>query len=90
MTHDDGTPTENTATEDGQAAQTANGRAPSRRSLLGWGGAGLALGAVSAGGTAAALRTGDDARPAGADATAGSAIAFHGRHQAGIASAVQD
>ncbi|MFJ3955920.1 iron uptake transporter deferrochelatase/peroxidase subunit [Streptomyces libani] len=90
MTHDDGTPTENTATGDDQAAQTANGRAPSRRSLLGWGGAGLALGAVSAGGTAAALRTGDDARPAGADATAGSAIAFHGRHQAGIASAVQD
>ncbi|MFG2209019.1 iron uptake transporter deferrochelatase/peroxidase subunit [Streptomyces sp. NPDC048638] len=66
------------------------GRTPSRRSLLGWGGAGLALGAVAAGGTAAALRTGDDARPAGADATAGAAVAFHGRHQAGVATAVQD
>ncbi|MFI1501549.1 iron uptake transporter deferrochelatase/peroxidase subunit [Streptomyces platensis] len=90
MTHDDDTSTESGATEAGGAAQTADGRAPSRRSLIGWGGAGLALGAVAAGGTAAALRTGGDAQPAGADATAGSAIAFHGRHQAGIASAVQD
>jgi deferrochelatase/peroxidase EfeB len=90
MTHDNDTSTERTATEGGEAAQAADGRAPSRRSLLGWGGAGLALGAVAAGGTAAALRTGSDAQPAGADATAGSAIAFHGSHQAGIASAVQD
>ncbi|MFD5398880.1 iron uptake transporter deferrochelatase/peroxidase subunit [Streptomyces sp. NPDC127097] len=90
MTHDDDTSTGNSATEGGEAAQTTEGRAPSRRSLLGWGGAGLALGAVAAGGTAAALRTGGDAQPAGADATAGSAIAFHGSHQAGIASAVQD
>jgi deferrochelatase/peroxidase EfeB len=29
---------------------------PGRRALLGWGGAGLALGAATAGGTAAALR----------------------------------
>ncbi|MFF8789106.1 iron uptake transporter deferrochelatase/peroxidase subunit [Streptomyces sp. NPDC015125] len=78
------------ATANGTAGQTADGRAPSRRSLLGWGGAGLALGAVAAGGTAAALRTGGDARPADADATSRSAVAFHGRHQAGIASAVQD
>ncbi|WP_435603426.1 iron uptake transporter deferrochelatase/peroxidase subunit [Streptomyces sp. bgisy130] len=90
MTHDDDTSTENTATEGGEATQTTEGRAPSRRSLLGWGGAGLALGAVAAGGTAAALRTGGDAQPAGADATAGAAIAFHGKHQSGIASAVQD
>ncbi|MGW1790666.1 iron uptake transporter deferrochelatase/peroxidase subunit [Streptomyces tubercidicus] len=90
MTHDDDTSTENTATEGGEATQTTEGRAPSRRSLLGWGGAGLAIGAVAAGGTAAALRTGGDTQPAGSDATAGSAIAFHGRHQAGIASAVQD
>ncbi|MER7156368.1 iron uptake transporter deferrochelatase/peroxidase subunit, partial [Streptomyces lydicus] len=41
-------------------------------------------------GTAAALRTGSDAQPAGADATAGAAITFYGAHQAGIASAVQD
>ncbi|MFI1308498.1 iron uptake transporter deferrochelatase/peroxidase subunit [Streptomyces sioyaensis] len=91
MTHDNGTTThDGTAAGDEQAAQTGNGRAPSRRSLLGWGGAGLALGAVAAGGTAAALRTGGDAQPAGADATAGSAVAFHGKHQAGIATAVQD
>ncbi|AJT67500.1 putative deferrochelatase/peroxidase EfeN [Streptomyces lydicus] len=77
MSHDE--------TNDGSA-----GRTPSRRSLLGWGGAGLALGAVAAGGTAAALRTGSDAQPAAADATAGAAVAFHGRHQAGIATAVQD
>ncbi|GAA2611261.1 iron uptake transporter deferrochelatase/peroxidase subunit [Streptomyces tubercidicus] len=90
MTHDDDTSTENTATESGEDTQTTEGRAPSRRSLLGWGGAGLAIGAVAAGGTAAALRTAGDTQPAGSDATAGSAIAFHGRHQAGIASAVQD
>ncbi|TJZ55505.1 deferrochelatase/peroxidase EfeB [Streptomyces piniterrae] len=69
---------------------TVSSGAPSRRALLGWGGAGLALGAVAAGGTAAALRTGSDAQPAAADATAGSAVAFHGAHQAGIATAVQD
>ncbi|MGW2415023.1 iron uptake transporter deferrochelatase/peroxidase subunit [Streptomyces tubercidicus] len=90
MTHDDDTSTENTATESGEDTQTTERRAPSRRSLLGWGGAGLAIGAVAAGGTAAALRTAGDTQPAGSDATAGSAIAFHGRHQAGIASAVQD
>ncbi|MEU5547017.1 iron uptake transporter deferrochelatase/peroxidase subunit [Streptomyces sioyaensis] len=91
MTHDNGTTThDGTGAGDEKAAQSGNGRAPSRRSLLGWGGAGLALGAVAAGGTAAALRTGGDAQPAGADATAGSAVAFHGKHQAGIATAVQD
>ncbi|MFG2889385.1 iron uptake transporter deferrochelatase/peroxidase subunit [Streptomyces sp. NPDC048248] len=71
-------------------AAAPGGRTPSRRALLGWGGAGLALGAVAAGGTAAALRTGSDAQPAAADATAGAAVPFHGRHQAGIATAVQD
>ncbi|MBH1933435.1 deferrochelatase/peroxidase EfeB [Streptomyces sp. AV19] len=60
---------------------------PSRRALLGWGGAGLALGAAAAGGTAAALRVGDDAEPA---AAAGGAVPFHGAHQAGIATPVQD
>ncbi|WP_407553441.1 iron uptake transporter deferrochelatase/peroxidase subunit [Streptomyces sp. Pv4-95] len=75
--------------KDDQAA-APGGRTPSRRTLLGWGGAGLALGAVTAGGTAAALRTGSDAQPAGADATAGAAVPFHGAHQAGIATAVQD
>ncbi|AYV31930.1 MULTISPECIES: iron uptake transporter deferrochelatase/peroxidase subunit [Streptomyces] len=60
---------------------------PSRRALLGWGGAGLALGAAAAGGTVAALRSGTDTVPAG---MTGSAVPFHGEHQAGIASAVQD
>ncbi|MEU6914763.1 iron uptake transporter deferrochelatase/peroxidase subunit [Streptomyces olindensis] len=57
---------------------------PSRRSLLGWGGAGLALGAAAAGGAVAMARTEDDPQPAGA------AIPFHGPHQAGIATPVQD
>ncbi|MCW5249153.1 iron uptake transporter deferrochelatase/peroxidase subunit [Streptomyces sp. SHP 1-2] len=59
---------------------------PSRRALLGWGGAGLALGAAAAGGAIAAARTGDDVDPAGAD----TAVPFHGAHQAGIATPVQD
>ncbi|KPC72116.1 peroxidase [Streptomyces sp. NRRL WC-3753] len=63
--------------------------APSRRALIGWGGAGLALGAAAAAGGAVAMdRTGDDADPAGADA--GAAVPFHGAHQAGIATPVQD
>ncbi|MHA7961854.1 iron uptake transporter deferrochelatase/peroxidase subunit [Streptomyces sp. L500] len=62
-------------------------RAPSRRALLGWGGAGLALGAAAAGGTAAALRVGSDASPS---ASTGDAVPFHGAHQAGIATPVQD
>ncbi|WP_031051133.1 iron uptake transporter deferrochelatase/peroxidase subunit [Streptomyces sp. NRRL F-5650] len=62
---------------------------PSRRTLIGWGGAGLALGAAAAAGGAVAMdRTGGDASPAGADA--GSAVPFHGPHQAGIATPVQD
>ncbi|MGW0336793.1 iron uptake transporter deferrochelatase/peroxidase subunit [Streptomyces sp. NPDC003011] len=68
---------------------TAN--TPSRRALIGWGGAGLTLGAVGAGGAVAMARTGDfadDAGPAGAGA--GAAVAFHGAHQAGIATPVQD
>ncbi|MFF3416316.1 iron uptake transporter deferrochelatase/peroxidase subunit [Streptomyces sp. NPDC002698] len=64
------------------------GSAPSRRSLIGWGGAGLALGAAAAGGAVAMTRVGNDVDPAGADAGAG--IPFHGPHQAGIATAVQD
>ncbi|MFD6434475.1 iron uptake transporter deferrochelatase/peroxidase subunit [Streptomyces venezuelae] len=58
-----------------------------RRSVLGWGGAGLALGAAAAGGAVAMARSGDDAAPA---AEPGAAVAFHGAHQAGIATAVQD
>jgi deferrochelatase/peroxidase EfeB len=59
---------------------------PSRRRLIGWGGAGLALGAAAAGGTAVAVQTGGDA-PAD---DPGAAVPFHGTHQAGIATAVQD
>ncbi|MFE6195049.1 iron uptake transporter deferrochelatase/peroxidase subunit [Streptomyces sp. NPDC057838] len=59
---------------------------PSRRSLLGWGGAGLALGAAAAGGAVALARTDEDA----ATPAAGTAIPFHGPHQAGIATPVQD
>ncbi|WP_329133715.1 iron uptake transporter deferrochelatase/peroxidase subunit [Streptomyces sp. NBC_00670] len=62
--------------------------APSRRALLGWGGAGLALGAAVAGGAVAMAEAGDGMDPAGADT--GGAVAFHGTHQAGIATAVQD
>ncbi|WP_411106241.1 iron uptake transporter deferrochelatase/peroxidase subunit [Streptomyces sp. cmx-4-9] len=61
--------------------------APSRRAVLGWGGAGLALGAAAAGGAVAAFDSSSDAVPA---ASAGAAVPFHGEHQAGIASAVQD
>ncbi|MFI1676489.1 iron uptake transporter deferrochelatase/peroxidase subunit [Streptomyces sp. NPDC020607] len=59
----------------------------SRRAVLGWGGAGLALGAAAAGGAVAMARSGDDVAPA---AEPGAAVAFHGAHQAGIATAVQD
>lgn len=70
------------------AAGGATSSAPSRRSLLGWGGAGLALGAAAAGGAVAAVRgDGGDAVPA---ADTGAAVPFYGAHQAGIATAVQD
>ncbi|MGW2487545.1 iron uptake transporter deferrochelatase/peroxidase subunit [Streptomyces sp. NPDC001606] len=61
---------------------------PSRRALIGWGGAGLALGAAAAGGAVAMAGAGDDMAPAAADA--GGAVPFHGAHQAGIATPVQD
>ncbi|MFF8727675.1 iron uptake transporter deferrochelatase/peroxidase subunit [Streptomyces sp. NPDC015171] len=59
----------------------------SRRALLGWGGAGLALGAAVAGGAVAMAEAGGDLDPA---AETGGAVAFHGAHQAGIATPVQD
>jgi deferrochelatase/peroxidase EfeB len=65
-----------------------NSESPSRRSLIGWGGAGLALGAAAAGGAVAMTRTGNDVDPAAAEA--GAAVEFHGTHQAGISTPVQD
>ncbi|WP_327670156.1 MULTISPECIES: iron uptake transporter deferrochelatase/peroxidase subunit [unclassified Streptomyces] len=69
--------------------ETSNSPSPSRRSLLTVGGAGLALGAAAAGGAVALARSddGSDMQPAG---DAGGAVPFHGAHQAGIATAVQD
>ncbi|MFD3876566.1 iron uptake transporter deferrochelatase/peroxidase subunit [Streptomyces microflavus] len=58
----------------------------SRRAVLGWGSAGLALGAAAAGGAVAAARGGwEDSSPFD-----DGAVPFHGPHQAGIATAVQD
>ncbi|MFF2191842.1 iron uptake transporter deferrochelatase/peroxidase subunit [Streptomyces sp. NPDC058157] len=73
--------------EDETQQSTGGATAPSRRAVLGWGGAGLALGAAAAGGAVAAFDGGSDIAPA---ASAGAAVPFHGEHQAGIASAVQD
>ncbi|MEU2629383.1 iron uptake transporter deferrochelatase/peroxidase subunit [Kitasatospora sp. NPDC007106] len=63
--------------------------APTRRAVIGWAGAGLALGAAAAGSVAAA--TMHEAAPAaapGIDSTVD--IPFYGDHQAGIATPVQD
>ncbi|WP_330238572.1 iron uptake transporter deferrochelatase/peroxidase subunit [Streptomyces sp. NBC_00525] len=65
----------------------SGGDAPSRRALLGWGGAGLALGAAAGVGVGAA-RSGGGGTAAAADS--GAAVPFRGAHQAGIATAVQD
>ncbi|MGY9067498.1 iron uptake transporter deferrochelatase/peroxidase subunit [Streptomyces sp. CAS3] len=62
-------------------------RRPSRRALIGWGGAGIALGAVAAGGAVALTDAGSGTADA---ADAGGAVEFHGAHQAGIATPVQD
>ncbi|MFD5079387.1 iron uptake transporter deferrochelatase/peroxidase subunit [Streptomyces sp. NPDC058371] len=75
-------------TDTTEAAEATGTPAPSRRSLIGWGGAGLALGAAAAGGAVAMTRAGNDVEPAGADT--GGAVSFLGTHQAGIATPVQD
>ncbi|MEV5971084.1 iron uptake transporter deferrochelatase/peroxidase subunit [Streptomyces sp. NPDC051921] len=74
-------------TDDLENSVEQTGSAPSRRSVIGWGGAGLALGAAAAGGAVALTRSGDVAVPV---AETGGAVPFHGEHQAGIATAVQD
>ncbi|MFE2527650.1 iron uptake transporter deferrochelatase/peroxidase subunit [Streptomyces sp. NPDC059382] len=75
--------------EEGGATERGPGgeRPPSRRAVIGWGGAGLALGAAAAGGAIALTRDGESAVPV---ADGGGAVPFHGAHQAGIATAVQD
>ncbi|MET7883005.1 iron uptake transporter deferrochelatase/peroxidase subunit [Streptomyces avermitilis] len=82
------TDTTNTTDTTEATAEGAGTPAPSRRSLIGWGGAGLALGAAAAGGAVAMTRTGNDVDPAATET--GAAIGFHGAHQAGIATPVQD
>ncbi|MGI5454270.1 iron uptake transporter deferrochelatase/peroxidase subunit [Streptomyces sp. CA-249302] len=80
-----------TDTKDTQEAATVeagNSPSPSRRSLIGWGGAGLALGAAAAGGAVAMTRVGNDVEPTAAET--GAAVAFHGANQGGIATPVQD
>ncbi|MFE9607622.1 iron uptake transporter deferrochelatase/peroxidase subunit [Streptomyces sp. NPDC006012] len=85
----DGGPAASEGRPDGDSAPAGGrpGGSPSRRALIGWGGAGLALGAAAAGGAVAAARSGQDADPA---ADAGTSVGFHGAHQAGIATPVQD
>ncbi|MFG3103588.1 iron uptake transporter deferrochelatase/peroxidase subunit [Streptomyces sp. NPDC048182] len=56
----------------------------SRRAVLGWGAAGLALGGAASAGAVAVARGGDT--PAADDTE----VPFHGAHQAGIATPVQD
>ena len=80
--------TDTTDTTEATETEATNAAAPSRRSLIGWGGAGLALGAAVAGGAVAMTRTGGDVDPAAAETGAG--IGFHGAHQSGIATPVQD
>ncbi|MGW7329550.1 iron uptake transporter deferrochelatase/peroxidase subunit [Streptomyces sp. NPDC054840] len=75
------------AQQDGDGSLPASAAAPSRRAVLGWGGAGFALGAAAAGGAVTAFGSGPDMVSA---AATGASVPFHGEHQAGIASAVQD
>ncbi|MFE2550124.1 deferrochelatase/peroxidase EfeB, partial [Streptomyces sp. NPDC059355] len=77
--------------ESGQSGSGATtdvaGDGTSRRALLAWGGAGLALGAAAAGAAVAVVRRNSEPAVPG---TLGTAVPFHGEYQAGIASAVQD
>lgn len=70
-----------------EQSPAAEAAAPSRRTVIGWGGAGLALGAAAAGGAVVLAPDGGGTVPV---ADSGSAVPFHGAHQAGIATAVQD
>lgn len=74
------------AGETAATAATGRGSRVSRRALLGWTGAGVALGAGAVGGgVAVASLPAKDTEQSG-----GSGIPFYGEHQAGIATPVQD
>ncbi|UGQ11674.1 iron uptake transporter deferrochelatase/peroxidase subunit [Yinghuangia sp. ASG 101] len=60
----------------------------SRRTLIGWTGGALAVGAAAAGGVAAAVTSGGD--DDGSSGSGTGAVPFEGDHQAGIATPVQD
>ncbi|MFD8705541.1 iron uptake transporter deferrochelatase/peroxidase subunit [Kitasatospora sp. NPDC059648] len=72
------------------AATATPDRSPvSRRAVIGWAGAGVALGAAAVGSVAAAVRQ-DDAPAPAANAVVGGEVPFYGEHQAGISTPVQD
>ena len=74
---------------DRSSEQDGGGKAPlSRRAVIGWAGAGVAIGAAAMGSVAAA--TMDDKSDPAPAAGAGADIAFYGDHQSGIATPVQD
>ncbi|MFF2046211.1 Dyp-type peroxidase domain-containing protein, partial [Kitasatospora sp. NPDC058170] len=73
----------------GTAGTGASGGGPvSRRAVIGWAGAGVALGAAAVGSVAAAVRQDDPVPVAGGGVS--SEVPFYGEHQAGIATPVQD
>ncbi|MFI6449878.1 iron uptake transporter deferrochelatase/peroxidase subunit [Kitasatospora sp. NPDC050543] len=72
-----------------QAGPGPGAGAFSRRAVIGWAGAGVALGAAAVGSVAGAtLRDGSSAGAAQVDS--GGGVPFYGEHQAGIATPVQD
>ncbi|MFE4605435.1 Dyp-type peroxidase domain-containing protein, partial [Kitasatospora indigofera] len=76
----DGTTPTTGAEPDGQASV-------SRRAVIGWAGAGVALGAAAVGSVAVATGSGG---PVPAAAAVGGEVPFYGEHQSGIATPVQD
>ncbi|MEU9127263.1 iron uptake transporter deferrochelatase/peroxidase subunit [Kitasatospora sp. NPDC048540] len=81
------TPSAATPGPEQSAAPGAEPRgAVSRRAVIGWAGAGVALGAAAAGSVAAATLRESEPAPA----AAGGDIPFYGDHQSGIATPVQD
>ncbi|WP_354643676.1 iron uptake transporter deferrochelatase/peroxidase subunit [Kitasatospora camelliae] len=78
---------EQSAAPAAETEQTAGTRGPiSRRAVIGWAGAGVALGAASVGTVAAATRHSGEPAPV----KFGVEIPFYGEHQSGIATPVQD